>query len=117
MWGVMLFASAVVGALGFVAVSVWLVRLFLIAPTGYQNDDGFHLGDEPFEIDPNSKDRLARVRRPFLAVVKDDGPDGRADPAQIDREGTGSARTMLSQDLQRDLGSRAATAGTFRFNA
>lgn len=115
MWGV-LFASAAVGALGFIAASIWLVRLFLIAPIGYQSDDGFHLGDEPVEIDPISKERLARAHRPFLAAVKGGEPDGPDDSVRIDK-GTGSARAVLPQMLQRDVGSRAATVGRLRSNA
>jgi hypothetical protein len=84
MWGVVVLVSAVVGTLCFLIACIWLVRLFLIAPTGYQDDTGFHLGDPSPGADsyPKGLRDRSRIARRF----------GMPDPMSTRPDQDGSAR-------------------------
>ncbi|MBY8823601.1 hypothetical protein [Sphingomonas colocasiae] len=69
MWGVIVPALAAAGFACFFAACIWLVRLFLIAPTGYQDRDGFHLGDQGSDADLPLAGLLDHVRRGELATM------------------------------------------------
>lgn len=79
MWGVILIALAVAGALGYLAACIWLFRLYRSAPTGYQDQDGFHLGHERYGRGSPANDLRHRARagrRHFGTAADPDAHDG-----------------------------------------
>ena len=95
MWGVIVLVSAVVGALCFLVACVWLIRLYLIAPPGYQDGEGFHLGDPPQGSDsyPEGLSDHLRISQRFRRPGKPRNAQGTGQPdtgASTDQDRTGA---------------------------
>lgn len=61
MWGVLVLVLTVVGACCYLAACIWLIRLYLAAPAGHQDSDGFHLGEPAQSSDSHSGPRPDRA--------------------------------------------------------